>query len=85
MKYIVMVQKQNNMHCLGSLEYIERSNLTCTNKMADHICENACSQQIRKTWVLNHCKAINAAYLVHVNRISGFFNTIGNGDKNVRD
>ena len=43
MKYMVMVQKQNNMHCPGSLEYIERSNFTCTNKMADHTYENACS------------------------------------------
>ncbi len=40
MKYMVMVQKQNSVHCPGSLEYLERSTLAYTNKMADHIYEN---------------------------------------------
>lgn len=35
MKYIVMVEKLNNMHYPGSLEYIERLIFARTNKLAD--------------------------------------------------
>lgn len=32
MKYMAMVPKMNNMHCLESLESNERLYLSCTNK-----------------------------------------------------
>lgn len=41
MKYMAMVEKSNNMHYPGFLEYIERFIFACTNKLADHIYDKA--------------------------------------------